>query len=53
MTYPEDYDEPDGTCEACGLDLADDPEGDHDGHHRLCWACWRGEEPDERVEDEP
>ena len=39
----EDRDEPDGYCKGCGLDLDADPLGDHDEHHRLCWACWRGE----------
>jgi hypothetical protein len=39
-----DYDEPDGTCEVCGLDLADDPDGDHDEHHTRCWSCWRGDQ---------
>ena len=52
MSWAE-YDEPDGTCESCGVDLAADPEGDHDDH-RLCWACWRGDDQDdERLEDEP
>jgi hypothetical protein len=27
-------------CECCGLDLADDPDGEHDEGHRLCWSCW-------------
>ena len=37
------YSEPDGYCEHCGLDLDDDPGGDHDAGHRLCWGCWRAE----------
>jgi hypothetical protein len=44
VSWPDAYDEPDGTCESCGLDLDDDPRGDHDDHHRLCWACWRGDD---------
>jgi hypothetical protein len=49
MSDYNECDEPDGTCETCGLDLANDPDGDHDDHHRQCWRCWRGEpnEPDE------
>jgi hypothetical protein len=43
-----DYEEPDGTCHDCGQDLDSDPLGDHDDHHRQCWACWRGiEQPDD------
>jgi hypothetical protein len=50
--WPEYDDEPDGSCEACGQDLAADPEGDHDlDTHRLCWRCWRGEEPEEEAEE--
>jgi hypothetical protein len=43
MGWDDDYEEPDGTCESCGIDLDDDPDGDHDEHHRQCWACWRGD----------
>lgn len=38
-----EYDEPDGMCRECGLELDDDPAGDHDENHRLCWDCWRAE----------
>jgi hypothetical protein len=38
------YDEPDGTCEECGIDLDDDADGDHDEHHRRCWSCWPGDQ---------
>lgn len=41
MSWSDDYDEPDGTCEDCGLDLSADPGGDHDDNHRQCWKCWR------------
>jgi hypothetical protein len=27
-------------CQECGLDLAEDPDGDHGEGHRLCWSCW-------------
>jgi hypothetical protein len=50
--YDHDWDEPDGSCESCGIDLGNDPDGDHDSHHRLCWACWRGEDPDDDEGDE-
>jgi hypothetical protein len=43
MSYDDEYDEPDGTCHDCGVDLGADPDGDHDDSHRQCWACWRGE----------
>ena len=45
--YDDDYDEPDGTCQECGMDLDEDPDGDHDERHRLCWACWRAENDQE------
>lgn len=38
-----DWEEPDGYCADCGIDLDTDPQGDHDETHRLCWRCWRGE----------
>ena len=47
--YDELYVEPDGTCHDCGIDLEDDPDGDHDEHHRQCWKCWRGEQEPEPV----
>ena len=40
----EGYDPPDGFCESCGMDLDEDPLGDHDEHHRWCWRCWRAED---------
>jgi hypothetical protein len=30
----------DDCCRECGLDLAADPDGEHDEGHRLCWSCW-------------
>jgi hypothetical protein len=36
-------------CRECGLDLAEDPWGDHDEGHQdggLCWPCSEGERPD-------
>ena len=41
------HDEPDGYCQDCGMDLDEDPLGDHDEHHRQCWRCWRAEDEDE------
>jgi hypothetical protein len=35
-------------CRECGLDLADDPWGDHDEGHQddgLCWSCLEGGDP--------
>lgn len=46
--YEYEYDEPNGFCESCGIDLDADPLGDHDEHHRLCWTCWRGDDGPER-----
>jgi hypothetical protein len=37
------YEPPDGTCDSCGMDLDDDPRGDHEDFHRQCWRCWRGD----------
>lgn len=37
------YEEPDGYCQNCGIDLDADPGGDHDETHRMCWGCWRAE----------
>jgi hypothetical protein len=39
--YESEYSQPDGYCESCGVDLAADPDGDHDEHHRTRWRCWR------------
>ncbi len=49
---PRDPDDPatyglDGTCETCGRDLDDDPDGGHDAWHSQCWRCWRGEDDDD------
>ncbi len=54
--YDEDFyhhDEPDGYCQDCGMDLDEDPLGDHDEHHRQCWRCWRGDSGGKPPEIEP
>jgi hypothetical protein len=47
------WEEPDGSCEDCGLDLDQDPRGDHEDWHRYCWECWNGgdDEDDYRREE--
>lgn len=49
--FETEYIDPEGYCESCGLDLDEDPLGDHDEHHRLCWRCWRGEDDADREDD--
>jgi hypothetical protein len=44
MTWEDEYPAADGTCHDCGMDLDDDPGGDHDENHRQCWECWRKEQ---------